>query len=114
MPASAAPGGLGSSKSPSSKGTQGPKTPHEHKPPLKGMEGFIRARCYRLSWEYSGLSDFLWAPSIGSYFFKGLLTMGPYFEGGFQWYHNGFISIPNQGPILGDHRIYIGIRIPLV
>ena len=29
--------------------------------------------------------------------------MGPCFDGGLYWYDNGFIRIPNQGPIQGDH-----------
>ena len=35
-------------------------------------------------------------------------AMGPCFEGGLSRCYNGFIKMPNEGPILGDHRIYIG------
>ena len=34
--------------------------------------------------------------------------MGLYFEGGLYWCYNGLIKIWNSGPILGDHRIYLG------
>ena len=32
--------------------------------------------------------------------------MGSCFLGGFLWWYDGFIRIPNKGPILRDHRIY--------
>ena len=32
-----------------------------------------------------------------------------HFEGGFKWCHNGFLRIPNLGPIPRDHGIYFGL-----
>ena len=34
--------------------------------------------------------------------------MGPYAVCGLSRCHHGFVRIQNQGPILGDHRIYVG------
>ena len=74
-----------------------------------GMQGHVRARYYGLSWEYSGLLEFLWATSMGPRaFFKGTRPMSPYFEGGvvccFLWVNND----SELGPILGDRRICRG------
>ena len=34
--------------------------------------------------------------------------MGPCFEGGLNWFYNGFIRIPNEGPIVG---FWLGLRL---
>ena len=38
------------------------------------------------------------------------VRMGPCVLAGLYWRYNGRLRTAHQGPILGDHRIYFGLR----
>ena len=63
--------------------------------PISGPGGSV------LSGTLLGLTDFLWAIVWATSFFKGIRTMGPYLEGGLEWFQMGFTRI--QDSELGAH-----------
>ena len=56
-------------------------------------------------------------PSIGPQLSRkgsDVWHMGPCFVGGLRWCYNALMRIPNQGPMLEDHRIYFAIKTSFV
>ena len=48
------------------------------------------------------------APLPATYL-KGAEVWAPVLGGGLEWCYYGPLKIPNSGPILGEHRIYLGV-----